>query len=108
MAVQQQADAYRISYEDLDERLTKAKAFIWALFYVDLAARTKWGAFKGKALPYDPHYKGLMEVLVDDDDLMCGFKVHWPNDYLVRLSPHHRRRRHVQLHSSLLKTPLLN
>jgi hypothetical protein len=28
----------------------------------------------------DEHYKGLMEVLVDKDGLMNGFKVHWPNN----------------------------
>ena len=31
-------------------------------------------------MPYDPFYKGLMEVLVDSRDLMCGFRVHWPNN----------------------------
>jgi hypothetical protein len=25
-------------------------------------------------------YKGLMEILIDGEGLMCGFKVHWPND----------------------------
>jgi hypothetical protein len=31
-------------------------------------------------MPYDPVYKGIMEVLVDDEGLMNGFKVHWPNE----------------------------
>lgn len=34
----------------------------------------------GRAIPYDAHYKGMMEVLANNDGLMCGFKVHWPNE----------------------------
>ena len=71
--------AFRIPYEDLDKRLLAAKAFIAALFQVELIARQVWGLHKQKAIPYDPRYKGLMQVLVDDRDVMCGFKVHWPN-----------------------------
>ena len=25
-------------------------------------------------------YKGLIEILADNEKLMCGFKVHWPNN----------------------------
>lgn len=57
-----------------------AKAFIAAFFSVEQLARQVWGAKKQQAMPYDPVYKGLMEVLVDDRDLMCGFRVHWPNN----------------------------
>ena len=71
--------AFRISYQKLDETLTAAKAFIAAVFQVELSARREWGFKKQQELPYDPHYKGLMEVLVDDRDVMCGFRIHWPN-----------------------------
>ena len=71
--------AFRIPYEELNETLTAAKAFIAAFFQVELFARQVWGLEKQKAVPYDPHYKGLMEILVDDRDVMCGFRVHWPN-----------------------------
>jgi hypothetical protein len=71
--------AFRIPYEELDKRLVAAKAFVAAFFQVELAARQIWGLHKQKAIPYDPLYKGLMEVLVDNRDVMCGFKVHWPN-----------------------------
>ena len=71
--------AFRISYGALDEIITSAKAFISAFFQVELFTRQVWGAEKHKAVPYDPQYKGLMEILVDERDVMCGFRVHWPN-----------------------------
>ena len=71
--------AYSIPLENLDKTLTKAKAFYSMFFGLDHAARHTWGGMAAKALPYDPHYKGLLEVLSDDMGLMCGFKVHWPN-----------------------------
>lgn len=68
-----------ISLTELNTIITKAKIFVSTFFSLEAAARKYWGAHKDKAIPYDPHYKGLMEILVDDDDLMCGFRVHWPN-----------------------------
>ena len=73
--------AFRIPYEKLDEIICAAKAFIAAFFQVELSARQFWGTYKHRAIPYDAHYKGLMEVLVDAQDIMCGFRVHWPNGY---------------------------
>lgn len=72
--------AFKIPYEDLDRIIMCAKAFIGAVFYLDRVARQCWGQQKQRAIPYDAHYKGLMEVLVDGKGLMCGFKVHWPNN----------------------------
>jgi hypothetical protein len=72
--------AFKLTYEELDTLITKAKAFIAAFFQLEIDARLMWGSRKGEALPYDKHYKGLMEVLVDDRDLLCGFAVHWPNN----------------------------
>jgi hypothetical protein len=71
--------AFTIPYGKLDGILTCAKAFIAAFFSVEQLTRQVWGAKKQQAIPYDPVYKGLMEVLVDDRDLLCGFRVHWPN-----------------------------
>jgi hypothetical protein len=72
--------AFQIPYSDLDLLFTKAKAFISAFFILEREARLAWGEMGGKrGLAYDPIYKGIMEVLVDDEGLMNGFKVHWPN-----------------------------
>jgi hypothetical protein len=72
--------AFRIGYEELNKIITSAKAFIAAFFYLDHFARLYWGESGRRAIPYDAHYKGLMEVLVDNEGLMCGFKIHWPNN----------------------------
>jgi len=72
--------AFTLSYDELDKLITKAKAFIAAFFQLDFDARLVWGARKGQAIPYDSHYKGLLEILADDRDMMCGFVVHWPNN----------------------------
>ena len=74
------ARAFSITYEELNRILVSAKAFMSAFFSAEQLARQVWGAEKQRAIPYDSHYKGLMEVLVDDRDLMCGFAVHWPNN----------------------------
>lgn len=70
---------FEISFEELDQILLSAKAFIAAFFSIDHSARLVWGSQAGRAIPYDAHYKGMMEVLTENDGLMCGFKVHWPN-----------------------------
>jgi hypothetical protein len=72
--------AFSIPLKELNEIITKSKLFISTFFGLETAARRCWGREKHKAVPYDPVYKGLLEVLVSDDDLMCGFKVHWPNN----------------------------
>lgn len=72
--------AFSIPLQELDETITKAKLFISTFFGIEAAARQCWGGKKHQAIPYDPVYKGLMEVLVDSDGLMCGFKIHWPNN----------------------------
>jgi len=72
--------AFGIPLETLNVIITKAQLFISAFFELDRAARSIWGQSSRRAIPYDPIYKGLMEILIDADGLMCGFKVHWPNN----------------------------
>ncbi len=72
-------NAFKLSFEELDDLLTKARVFITTFFVLENEARRTWGQYAGKGMPYDPRYKGLMEVLVDGGGLMNGFKVHWPN-----------------------------
>jgi len=72
--------AYSISLEKLNETITNAKSFISTIFGLDRLAREVWGEKRQQTIPYDPTYKGLLEILVDDEKLMCGFKVHWPNN----------------------------
>lgn len=72
--------AYSKPLEDLNITITKAKSFISAIFGLDRLARQFWGGNRQRAIPYDPQYKGMIEILADDENLMCGFKVHWPNN----------------------------
>lgn len=71
--------AFTITFQELDEIITKAKVFYGTFFGLDREARRYWGTNAGKGMPYDTVYKGILEVLVDDEELMNGFKVHWPN-----------------------------
>lgn len=71
--------AFQIPYWKLDEMLSATKAFITAFLQVEHTARQVWGRERQKGVPYDPCYKGLMEILVDEQNAMCGFRVHWPN-----------------------------
>jgi len=71
---------FSLPLERINEIITKAKVFVGTFFGLEREARRTWGTHKHRAIPYDPTYKGLMEVLVDEDDLLCGFKVHWPNN----------------------------
>jgi hypothetical protein len=73
------ARAFSLSLAELNKIITTAKIFISTFFGLEKMAREHWGSYKYRAIPYDPIYKGLMEVLVNDDNLMCGLKVHWPN-----------------------------
>ena len=57
----------------------KAKVFIGTFFGLEREARRMWGEKAGSGVAYDPVMKGVMEILVDADKLMNGFKVHWPN-----------------------------
>lgn len=72
--------AFTIDLEKLDKILTNAKAFIAGFFELDYLVRQSWGKDCNSGIPYDPNYKGLMEILTDSENLMCGFKVHWPNN----------------------------
>ena len=72
-------NSFAITFEELNEIITKAKVFIGTFFGLEQEARRHWGTYAGKGMPYDLDLKGILEVLVDDEGLMNGFKVHWPN-----------------------------
>ena len=72
--------AFAIPLEKLNEIITRCKAFYSTFFGIEHAARRTFGSIAKKALPYDLHCKGLLEVLADKNGIMCGFRVHWPNE----------------------------
>lgn len=73
-------DSFEVSLIELDKILTSVKAFVSAFIILDKEAKRYWGQYRGRAIPYDPQYKGIMEVLADKDGMMNGFCVHWPNN----------------------------
>lgn len=72
--------AYSVPLDALDRTITRCQIFAGTFFSLDEDIRRLWGQRKHTAVPYDRVYKGLLEVLVDNDNRMCGFKVHWPNN----------------------------
>jgi hypothetical protein len=71
--------AFQLTYEQVDDLITHAKIFIGTFFGLEREARRVFGEKAVKGMAYDPIMKGVMEVLVDDEKIMNGFKVHWPN-----------------------------
>ncbi len=69
----------KISLGKISDILTKAYAFYWAFFELEKHARQCFGSHRSKCYPFDYKHKGLMEFLIDNENLLNGFKVHWPN-----------------------------
>jgi hypothetical protein len=67
-----------IELDELGELTRDAFAFHSALIILWKRQRRLFIDFKGKFLPYDFHYKGVIEFTFEDDSLN-GFRVYWPN-----------------------------
>ena len=68
-----------IPFERLSTIVNRTYSFYSGLFPLGKTARLGFRNLKGKCIPYDPHNKGLLEFLIGEQGLLCGFKVHWPN-----------------------------
>ena len=69
----------RIGLDELDEVITSAFAFFSALFALYERCRRSFGDFQRAFLPYDGHYKGILQFLFASDGLLIGFRVYRPN-----------------------------
>jgi hypothetical protein len=67
-----------ISFDELGEVTSKAFAFHSALLVLWKRQRKLFIDFRGKILPYDDQYKGVIEYTFEEDSLN-GFRVYWPN-----------------------------
>jgi hypothetical protein len=76
-----------IEFDELDDVLTNAFAFYSALFTLYDRCRRSFGGFKNAFIPYDVHYKGLLELMFDEEDRLIGYRVYWPNNHY---SEYHR------------------
>jgi hypothetical protein len=69
-----------VDFAELDTLIKDTFAFYTALFSLyDRCRRSFTASFKNVFLPYDFHYKGILELLFDDGDGLAGFRVYWPN-----------------------------
>jgi hypothetical protein len=68
-----------VQFDELEELISNAFAFYSALLALYERCRKSFTDFKNKFVPYDPHYKGIMEFVFGRDDGLIGFRVYWPN-----------------------------
>jgi hypothetical protein len=69
-----------VEFDELEELFTNAFAFSSALFQLYERCRgVLFNDFKNTFMPFDSHYKGLMEFVFDDADRLCGYRTYWPN-----------------------------
>ncbi len=68
-----------IPFDELGEITSSAFAFHSALLILWRRQRKLFVDFRSKILPYDDHYKGVIEFTFDNDSL-SGFRVYWPNE----------------------------
>jgi hypothetical protein len=67
-----------VTFDEVGEVTSEAFAFHSALLMLWKRQRKLFIDFKGKILPYDDRYKGVIEFTFEDDSLN-GFRVYWPN-----------------------------
>ncbi len=65
--------------EWLAEIFTRAYAYFHAFMKLETRARKEYAKLRGKCVPYEIELKALLELLFDDQEVLRGFKVHWPN-----------------------------
>jgi len=68
-----------VEIDELNELFVNAFAFYSALFALYERCRKSFGDFKNAFLPYDGHYKGVLQLLFDEEDRLMGYRVYWPN-----------------------------
>lgn len=68
-----------IPFEELGEVTSEAFAFHSALLALWKRQKRLFIDFRGKILPYDDRYKGVIEFTFESDSLN-GFRVYWPNE----------------------------
>jgi hypothetical protein len=74
-----------VPLDELGEIISNTFEFYNAIMALHQWARRQLVDFKNKILPYDWHYKGLLELLFEDD-LVAGFRTYWPNGSISEFS----------------------
>ena len=68
-----------VPLDELSDIISNAFAFYSALFALYDRCLKSFGDFIDAFLPYDFHYKGVLQLLFDTDNSLIGFRVYWPN-----------------------------
>jgi len=71
-----------VSFKELDDLLMGAFAFYTALFSLYERCRKSFFDFEDVLVPYDPHYKALLQFVFDSEHRLVGFRTYWPNQSL--------------------------
>lgn len=71
-----------VQWDELVELINDSFAFYTALFALYERCRKSFGDFKNAFIPFDSHFKGLLQMLFDDEQRLIGFRAYWPNDSL--------------------------
>jgi hypothetical protein len=68
-----------VEWDELGELFTDTFAFYTALFSLYERCRKSFGDFRFAFIPFDGFYKGILQLLFDDEDRLAGFRLYWPN-----------------------------
>ncbi len=69
-----------VELDELNSLVVETFAFYRAFFALYERCRKSFGDFTNKFLPYDGHYKGVMQLIFDEESVLAGFRVYWPNE----------------------------
>lgn len=68
-----------VPFEELSDLFRDTFALHTALFSLYERCTKSFGDFKDAIIPFDDHYKGVLQLLFDEVRLI-GFRVYWPNN----------------------------
>jgi hypothetical protein len=71
-----------VEWEQLSELFNDTFAFYTALFSLYERCLKSFAGFKDAFIPFDSHYKGIIQLIFDEDQRLIGFRVYWPNGSL--------------------------
>ena len=75
-----------VELDEVNSLVVEAFAFYRAFFALYERCRKSFGDFQSAFLPYDGHYKGVLQLVFDNDALLAGFRVYWPNESVSEYS----------------------
>jgi hypothetical protein len=68
-----------VSWEELTELFIDTFAFYTALFSLYDRCTKSFGDFTNAFIPYDGHYKAVLQLVFDEEQRLIGFRAFWPN-----------------------------